>query len=245
MGRAVLTSQDWIRDPGFFPGEPNPFYIMRDVPDYGMFFNEPVWRDVIKLIIEIRDRPISYSEVRPVKAPPFDNPRRDGDKVELYDPDYPFRITWTSLEHYQEIYLEMHYKDWYEDRTVPRTIIWREYHSLPPPDRKNPVKNIVITGAQMMQRIAANIREDTAVMARTFEKMVARLHFTDDRVYTYNLIYSVVQDDRAGAGYSDIVNGLGLFGATAKNQRWFTFSFRTADSLAKGQYTKHLRFRND
>lgn len=247
MGRAVLTRQDWLRDSGLFPGNPNLVYFLKQLPDNNVLFAEPYPGDVIKLIVDIPDLPVVFSEINPVKCPPIEYLGKDGEKIELYgrDPNFPFKITWKSLEYYQEMYLEVHYIDHYKDLTVPRTVIWREYHSIPPPDPEFPRTGVLVTGTQMMQRIAANIREDTAVMARTFGRVVIRLHFTDNRLYTYNLAYGIVQDDRAGTGFSNIINGLGLFGATSNTQRWFTFGYRTADSLAKGQYTRHLRFRND
>ena len=246
LARAELVREDRIREPGLFPREPNPIYVLIKNPDNQMIFTPPAKGDRVRLVIDIPDQPLIFSETLPVSSTPVSSPSREGEKIDLYSSDYPFIIEWKSQEYYQEMYLEMHYKDYYEDTAMPRKVIWREYHSIPPPlpENKNTGIKVPMTGAHMMERIAANIRDDPEVMIRTFEKIIIRLRFTDDHLYTYNLIYPIARSDMAGSVYSNIVNGYGLFGSEARSERWFTLNYRSADSLANGRYTKHLRFKN-
>ncbi|OFY50520.1 MAG: hypothetical protein A2X22_01965 [Bacteroidetes bacterium GWF2_49_14] len=243
IARSEMLPEERLRDSGYFPAGPNPFFQLRYSTKTLDFFSGNS-EDLIKLIIERPGQPIVYSQIHPVTIPEISTPRHEGEKVELFNLIEPFFLSWTSMEYYQEMYLEFHYADHYADRSIDRIALWKEYHSIPPPDPEKPLTKVFLTGVHFMQRVASNIRLDTAVTHRTFKKIVMRLYLTDENIYTYNIINQVIQEDQAGAGNTNIVNGCGLFGATSRAERWFILAYRSMDSLANGQYTKHLNFTN-
>ncbi len=237
--RAELNPDEIPRDPGIFPKTPNPQYYLKKEESTLIFFSDPNPQDLVKLIIDIPDMPVVYSEAVPLASINVRIPRKDGDNPYLYG-EKPYEITWSAAGYYHELFLEFCYEDHYDDSVAYRSVTWKEFHSIPGYDNLPYTEPVL--GQHLMIRIAANIKPDKQVRYRTFDRIKIHFYATDKYLYTHKLTEQIKSIDQTGIQFNNIVNGLGLFGARSKAERWFVLGFVELDSLTKGQFTKDLGF---
>ncbi len=238
--RAELLSYEIPREPGLFPTTPNQlYYLPKNNKNIGLF-SEPNPNDIVKLIIDIPELETVYSQAVSQEPVKVIIPKKNGAKPYLFGEDV-WAIKWITREYYTEVFLELCYNDHYLDSTVPKSVSWREFHSIPDPDEYKFTEPI--SGQHLMIRIAANLdKPDKEVRYRSFDKIKVHFYSADKNIYTHNITSQVESIDQKGIQFNNIVNGLGLFGTRSRAERWFILDFVAMDSLAKGQYTKDLGF---
>ncbi len=238
--RAELLDYELPRVPGLFPAKPNFLYYLPKNENTMGLFSDPNPNDVVKLIIDIPNLPIVYSQAVSQKPINVTIPKKDGDKPYLFG-EKVWEVKWNTSAYYTELFLELCYFDHYTDSVAPRSTIWREFHSIPPSEESKYIEPI--GGQHLMVRIAANMdKPGSQVRYRSFDRINIYYYSADENVYTNNVTSQIKSIDQTGIQFNNIVNGLGLFGTRSRAERWFILGFVEMDSLCKGQYTKDLGF---
>ena len=244
--RAELQYYEIPRKPGLFPATPNPLYFLPRSESTMGLFSEPNPNDVVKLIVDIPNLPIVYSQAVSQKPIKVVVPRKNGENPYLYG-EKVWEVKWSTSAYYTELFLELCYFDHYNDSVVAKSSTWREFHSIP--NQSSVYRHTGYTepigGQHLMVRIAANLdKPGRQVRYRSFDRINIYYYSTDKNVYTNNITSQIKSIDQTGIQFNNIVNGLGLFGTRSRAERWFVLSFVGMDSLTKGQYTKDLGFVN-
>lgn len=242
------------RLPGIFAETPNIIYqtdasVFHIRPDYftsqGKEYNL-----TLNLIAEIpgnTDPVIASTRLRTL--PRITKPQFSFMKVYFYSEE-PFGMEWmdSNDDSEFEILVRLKYRDYLYDGQVDQVASWVltgvniNETSFPGGERK--VYSYYFRPENFYAKLAASIEDDPEVEARVAQNIDFVILSTNREMQFYRDIYEI-SDDYHGSGYSNIQNGLGLFTTYSSAGIFNLLLGQTElDSLAKGRYTKHLRFKN-
>lgn len=241
--RAELEREDSPREPGLFPSAPNPVYNLALTEESLRIFEPPHHLDIdrIKLIVEIPGFPLIYSQVKPLPAPVFKSPR-EGIKLGMFGDD-GISPKWTSSPnvYYTEGYIGIEYTDHYDETDSLRFVRWREYHADATMQNPSP---FIVQGTDFLKRMAFYVGNDPQVRYRTFDKVWIYIHCSDENFFEFRNRSGISPIDQTGLPFSNLVNAIGLFSATATGKRFFYPDYYSLSQICNSEYTKHLRFVN-
>ncbi|MCD6347982.1 MAG: DUF4249 family protein [Bacteroidales bacterium] len=238
--RSELNPIDCQRESGLFPALPNPVYVLQHDETNGRIFDYPNKHDLIKLIIDIPEQPLIYSQITPLREAHIKYPTYNGEKIHLYS-ENGLSPSFIASAYYIEGWVSIEYTDHYYDSDTNRITKWRDYHidatmlNAPP---------WIITAERFLRRTAVYIPDDKAVRYRTFRRLWITIYGADQNFFEYTMRANISPIDQSGHPFSNLVNGMGLFAATCTAKKWATLDYFSLDSLCNGQYTKHLRFKH-
>ncbi|MFC2097307.1 hypothetical protein ACFLSI_03120 [Bacteroidota bacterium] len=204
----------------------------------------------LRLVIDIPEiNTIAYSEISPIwfgKYQPDDIPGKKN--INLYSGD-PYYLGWATEAFYCEIKIGFHYLEYKYGIEQEKYIEWIIWTTTPDMGHKygsDLIKSYkaFLTPENFYPRIAGRIKSDPDVTTRRFKSIDLIYYCADQNLYDYLQTFSSVSIDQSGKLYSNIINGMGLCAST--NQQVFsnyTLRLIELDSLVKGQYTKHLKFK--
>jgi hypothetical protein len=182
-------------------------------------------------------------------APRLTEPRSTFYKVYFYNED-PFWMQWsdTNTESLFQILVRMHYTDFLYDEEREMVAEWvltgidANMTSFPGGVRK--VFSYYFRPENFYSQIRSVIKTDPEVDARVCRTLDFIVLSSNRELEYYRNIYEIA-DDYHGAGYTNIQNGYGLFTTYSTTGIYgMLLGQDELDSLAKGVYTKHLKFKN-
>jgi len=239
--RSELSREDLARKPGLFPTFPNPIYYLPLNDETARIFEPPKYKelDLIKLIVEIPGFPLIYSQIKPLSSPHIIAPR-SGSRVTLFGEE-GLRPKWSSSPqaYYTEGYIGIEYTDFFADSDSTRHVQWREYHADASMLNPSP---FIIYGEDFLKRTAFYVGTNPMVRYRKLIRIWITIYCTDENFYDYLTRSNVTPIDQTGLPYSNLVNAIGIFSATATTKKWFLPDYYTLDRLSNSDETKHLRF---
>ena len=241
----LFPNNSYEKEPGIFVENPNIIYShVRSFDDPFFGYNN------LRLVIDIPEtNTIAYSEFSPIsfqKIKPKEIPNKRN--VDIYRED-PYQLMWATDAFYCEIKIGFHYLEYKYGIEEEKYIEWGIGITTPDIGSKfglNLKKSykLYLNELNFYPKIAGRIKSDPNVTTRRFKSIDLIYFCADQNFYDYLHTYNAPSMDQAGKVYSNIVNGMGLCAST--NQKVFsdyTLRFVELDSLSKGQYTKHLKFK--
>lgn len=231
-------TNNYIREEGFFPKEQIPlFELKRNAENELFFFAYP--RGIFRLIIDIPDQPVVFTEFQMIRPIQLGVPRTNGRVYNMYN----FKTRFRSLSNYVEIFVQLHYINRYPDSISHETAIWREFHDHEIFDPELGKDFIVpIEGIAFFDRIGRVIPNDDRVSNRKFEFAEIMYNCLDENLYQYNESMRIIPADQVGRPFSNVVNGMGIVGSRYTTSVTILFDYQSLDELCNGEYTKHLKF---
>jgi hypothetical protein len=227
------------RNSGLFPTAAVPLYqLKRDDLNWRFFDGYP--GEIFRLIIEIPDQPIVYSEFKLVRPLEMIYPRSNGRSFNMYD----FKVAFTSYSNWTEMFIRFHYLNRYQDSTTSEIASWREFHDHADIEKDGLTKEykVPVEGIPLFYRIGKVIPEDEKVFNRKFEYAELVFNCLDENIYQYNESKLAAPSDQAGRPYTNVVNGIGIVGSRYTHSISFLFDYGSIWQLCNGEFTKHLKF---
>ncbi|MFC2120130.1 hypothetical protein ACFLTI_00885 [Bacteroidota bacterium] len=254
-----------IKDKGFFSDDSNILY--KTVPH--IF---PARMDTIRLVIELpyRDKLVTSASAK--RAPPqLFSPKwrlMPGREIAFYKRG-GFEILWYDWGGYYELIMKVNYTNHYssgeqEDKAVnyrksfisTREKEWdyMNWYEIMDGNPFNQGWSIFSNGSIISKMtyspdhfynfIGKNIEEDPNIESRTFKHIEFCIFNADKKYYDY-IYYSDAKIDQR-MKFTNIENGLGFFTTISRLVKNNVYLKRQSmDSLARGQFTKHLKFMID
>jgi hypothetical protein len=242
------------RLPGIFAETPNviyqtdasrlhirPEYFLSQGKDYNLSLN---------LIAEIPGASVPVTAATQLRTlPRITKPQFSFMKVYFYSEE-PFGMEWmdTNDDSDFEILVRLKYRDFLYDEQRDQVASWVltgvDVNGTSFPGGERTVYSYYFRPENFYAKLAASIGDDPEVEARVAQNLDFIILSTNREMQFYRDIYEI-SDDYHGSGYSNIQNGLGLFTTYSSAGIYNLLLGQTElDSLAKGRYTKHLRFKN-
>jgi len=182
-------------------------------------------------------------------VPRLTEPRSTFGKVYFYN-DNPFWMQWsdTNGESMFQILVRMHYTDFLYDEKREMVAEWvltgieTNLTSFPGGERK--IYSYYFRPENFFSQIRSVIKADPEVEARVCGKLDFAVLSSNRELEYYRNVYEI-SDDYHEAGYTNIVNGYGLFTTYSSTGIYgMTLGQIELDSLANGKYTRGLKFKN-
>lgn len=200
------------------------------------------------LRVEIPGYPEFIESYSRLKLPPkILNPKGTFQKVYFFGEE-PFRMEWShsTPETYFEIQVILHYKEVLEDSEREATADWNltgiELNEMNFPGGSRTIYSYYFRPEVFYSQIRAAIAVNPEVKGRAIRHVDFVILTSDGAIKEYNEV-GRISDDYNGATFTNIQNGLGLFASyNTFGVYGLRLGQRELDSLAKGSYTKHLRF---
>ncbi len=197
----------------------------------------PGYQDTVRSVTRLRT------------IPKLTQPRNNFMKVYFYSEE-PFWMQWsdTNTENMFEILVRVHYTDFLYDDKREMVAEWVltgiEVNMTGFPGGERKVYSYYFRPENFYSQIRNEIKEDPEVEARVCNKLDFVVLSSNRELEYYRNIYEI-SDDYHGAGYTNISNGYGLFTNYSSIGIYNMGLGQTElDSLAKGRYTKDLKFKN-
>ena len=254
---------DIFKDDGFFSSDPNILY--KTIPHI-----YPARMDTVRLVIELPDRGKIVTAASAKRAPPqLHSPvwrLVPGREIAFYERG-GYEISWYDWGGYYELVMKVNYTNHYyngeqEDRSINyiKSLIssrekewdymnwyeilagdlitnqgWRIYSN------GDVISKMYYPAKHFYKFIGINIEEDANIEFRTFNNIEFSIFNADKEYYNY-INYSDTQIDMVQK-FTNIKNGIGFFSTIARTVKSGVYlKHQSLDSLANGQYTKHLKF---
>jgi hypothetical protein len=235
--RFELTNT-YNRYAGLFPIVPVPLYeLKRDADNWRFFDGYP--GEIFRLIIDIPDQPVVYSEFNLIKPLEMISPRSNGRTFNMFD----FKIAFKSFSNYTEMFVRLHYQNRFKDTITSETKSRREFqnHEITEANEGKEY-SVPLEGIPLFYRIGKIIPVDELVLNRKFEYAEILFNCLDENLYQYNESQLMAPSDQAGRPLTNVVNGMGIVGSRYTSSLSFLFDHRSLSELCEGEYTKQLNF---
>jgi len=242
------------REPGIFATSPN--HIFRTDASAIQLRQEYFTRagrsyDVnlhVKAVIPgYRDTVHSATRLR--LAPKLTIPRSTFVKVYFYG-EYPFWMEWidSNKESMFQILVRVHYKDFLYDSERDMVTEWVltgiQVNMTSFPDGIQKVYSYYFRPEHFFNYMQSAIKNDPEVLARVCGKLDFVVLSCNKELEDYRNVYAL-SDDYHGAGFTNVENGYGLFTTYSTVGIYgMTMGPQELDSLASGQFTRKLKFKN-
>ena len=252
----LVKTTDFQKVPGMFSSSNNVIYETTShyVPQYF---------DTLRLIIDTGNEGELYiSETSYVSSPVILRPKifpTVSVPIGFYR-ETPFYLEWIDFGGYYEILMTINYIERKHNKNYDKKLFlkktqlskkekdysncdWYErFQNTYPPDqyKKSYIKSYFY-GDDLSKFIKSSIIDDPDVVARKIQSIDLSLTATTRSFYDFLKFGNNIQDN--GQIYSNIKNGIGIFtSACTDSVTGLTLDYQTEDSIANGQYTKHLKF---
>ena len=242
----LLPDSSYNKESGIFIENPNIIYTYKKSP---LLYDIHLLHNNLRLVIDIPEiNTIAYSEFSPIFFQKIKPGQRLGKIIGLYNSSN-YELGWATDAFYCEIKIGFHYLEYKYGIEEEKYIEWIIGTTTPTTGHywgSNTIKSykVYLNELKFYPKIAGRIKSDPNVTTRRFKSIDLIYYCADQNLYDYLQTFNSVSIDQSGKLYSNIVNGMGLCAST--NQQVFsdyTLRFIELDSLAKGQYTKHLNFK--
>lgn len=237
-----FTPHQSSKETGIFNNEPYIVYRINDsLPffkgDQNSLFQNPLNIEIIKLSISIPNKQIiSEGSINLISNPTITNPDGYLKKLEVYQEEN-LSISWTRTRDvkYQQIGMRFIYDELADGQLLTKDAMW--------------VTDISVNGSielypeKFFRKICTVIKEDPKISARYLREIQIEVFTADENYKFYKLRQEIGWNERLGEELN-MKNAIGLFSCIGRANRYgLTLSLKSMDSLAYGQYTKHLKFR--
>lgn len=235
--RFELTNS-FSRDAGLFPTGSVPLFELKRSNDNWRFF-DGYPGEIFRLIIDIPNQSVVYSEFNLIRPLEMISPRSNGRTFNMFD----FKIAFRSFSNYTEMFVRLHYQNRYKDTITSETKSWREFqdHDIAVANQGKEY-SVRLEGVPLFYRIGKIIPVDELVLNRKFEYAEILFNCLDENIYQYNESQLAMPSDQAGRPFTNVVNGIGIVGSRYTSSLSFLFDHQSLSELCNGEYTKQLKF---
>jgi len=250
--KELFRDSSYMQEPGLFLRDPNILYVFEKIL---VEENDSSWYDTfqptkdMRLIIEIPEinktvfSHFSYLyllKIRPTIPRNYD--------ISLFS-GYPCEIEWVTDAYFSEIRIGFHYLEYKSGVEEKKYIEWISHYATYDMGLEGKNLNGSIFTHQLnpyvfFSQVGGRIKDDPKVSTRLLRSIDLMIYTADENMYDYLQTIDFTGIDQTGLPFSNITNGVGLC-ASVNKQRYsgYKLSERDLDSLSKGQFTKHLKFR--
>jgi len=243
------------REPGIFLTVPNRIYQTDETqllirPEHFQEMGRP-YNAKLYLRAQIPGSPDTVLASTWLREPPrIINPRSTFQKVYFYG-EVPFQMEWvhSSKDNYYEIQVVMRYREVLYDGTereaqVDWVLSGIHYNEQTIPGGSNHFYAYYFRPENFYSQVRAAIKINPEVKGRVIRNLDFVIMTSDKTIQNY-VRMGEIADDYRGATYSNVANGQGIFTSFNTTGVYnLRLGYRELDSLAYGQYTKHLNFKN-
>ena len=248
-----------IKNPGIFSDDLNILY--KTTPHL-----VPARMDTVRLVIELADGKMITSAVPKRASPVLFSPSwkyQIGREISLYEED-PFEIIWYDFGGYYELDWKVNYTDYYHSGTQTQKSV--NYRRSIVSERKVEFNYLnwieiydweshrwynVTNGSKKLTMIyhpenfysfiKMNIEADSSIQYRRFNNIEFRI-YNAEKVYDEYKKFGETRMD-LNQNFTNINNGIGIFSCISSRVKSdIQLKKQSLDSLARGQYTRHLKF---